>query len=161
MEEQIVEQTIFQGGYSFVTPFVLVYGTLREGGGLQGSILPYGQYVGKKRLKGWKLLRKEKVSFPFAVYTGDSNDSIVVDVVELDKDQKYIKYYEAHYVLDTIENNLYTPVLVEMLWKDKITYAKIYHANGVDDTFYPIANGNFMPKKDSIDFLTAKTIVNA
>lgn len=95
-------------GYNFVTPYVLVYGTLRIDQGNYGKYLAkYARHMGTFRLKGFQLTGIR------ASYTGDENQSIVVDLFEIQPERlsnaaktastSYRYMYEVNYMLDSLE----------------------------------------------------------
>lgn len=157
---------------TILTRYLLVYGTLRYAHkkgtkNNQGNdfVIANSNMIGTYLLPQWKMFYSSKVqSFPIAVYTGDSSDYIVVEILDLlpngTKNDNLLKFYESHFLLDTYEglHSLYRPVVLNIEGKNNITLqCKIYEGLVSVDNLTPVANGNFIsPKTDSMinyDFL--------
>lgn len=92
-------------GVAFVTPFILVYGTLRLGQSNYKRLLTDTQHMGTYELPGWIL------SGINSGYTGDPKDTIVVDAFNLGINADGIvktplEIYEKNYQLDELEGVL-------------------------------------------------------
>lgn len=105
--------------YSFVTPYIMVYGTLRVG---QGNYIAFDlgkhtTHIGTYCLPGWQL------SGISATPTGDRDDVLIVDLLELKPSRKSsgkerMHVYELNYRLDGLESvhsNGYLQTLVPLL----------------------------------------------
>lgn len=103
-------------GLSIVTPYFLVYGTLRVDQPNYKSLrlAEFSFHVGTYRLPGFNLYGQEgQNSFPTAIHTGDEKDTIVVDLFETssvaysrtDKEavQNVLSMYELHFQMDRLE----------------------------------------------------------
>lgn len=123
------EVVLLSGGYTFVSPYLFVYGTLRVGGGNYKKYhLHSTKHLGTYRLLGWKL------HSIFATYTGREEDYVVVDVFDFSK-LEVVKMYELNYHIDRLEgvmNHSYVPTIIPFsLESEKKVYsglAKMYHA---------------------------------
>lgn len=107
-----LEEFTVQGGYGFVTPFVLVYGTLRKGkNNYERYLKDFAVHHGTFRIQGFQL------SGIMAATSDDEDSTIVVDLFEICPDRnakdhriaaKYTRYmYEVNFLLDRLESVLH------------------------------------------------------
>jgi len=107
-----LEEFTVGGGYAFVTPFVLVYGTLRKGkGNYERYLKDHSIYHGTFRIKGFQM------TGIMAATSEDPDSTIVVDLFEICPDRnnkdhriasKHTRYmYEVNYLLDRLESVLH------------------------------------------------------
>ncbi len=73
-----------------------VYGTLRRGGGANVMLkLMNARYVGRGRVRGYRMFASR---IPFAVRSGNPEDTIVVEVYDVPEDKiPLLDYYESGY----------------------------------------------------------------
>lgn len=153
-------------GYNIVTPYVLVYGTLRKGGGNYPKYLEkYSRYVGTYRLKGFQLTGIR------ASYTGQPNQSLVVDLFEIQPERSsktaatqstsYRYLYEVNYMLDHLEgctttrNGGYTATILPIIDPtndDEILMCKLYQNFSVYKEDQPNPNGDYLSPKQFVDY---------
>lgn len=153
-------------GYNIVTPYVLVYGTLRKGGGNYRTYLEkYSSYVGTYRLKGFQLTGIK------ASYTGVPTESIVVDLLEIQPERaskthatqntSYRYMYEINYQLDKLEgccttrNGGYTATILPIIDprdEDNILMAKLYQNFGIYKNDEATPTGDYLSPKEFVDY---------
>lgn len=144
------------GEYSVVSPFLLVYGTLRMGKSNYNHFLKgYVDYQSTYRLQKFNL---EGIC---ANYTGKVSDTIVVDLFKfkIDTIGSVIKMHEIHCQLDQLETG-YERWLIKIINTDNIEIqAKIYpYTQGVD-LKNKIETGDYLSQKKYLDYplLTLKS----
>lgn len=89
-------------GETYVSPFLLVYGTLRLGKSNYKKFLTTSKHIGTYELPGWKL------SGILSGHTGNPKDVIVVDAFNLGQNpdgmvKTALELYELNYQLDQLE----------------------------------------------------------
>lgn len=152
--------TISEWG-SFLTRYLVVYGTLRRPSlkkteKKDSFLLTNTNPIGTFKLQGWKIFYNKTRSFPFATYTGDMEDYMVVEIVDLlpnlkgnksigDKD--LLVLYESHYLLDKYEglHFLYRPVFLKLKdTQDNVYECKIYETLVPVDGLEVVPGGDFI-----------------
>lgn len=154
---------------SVITRYCLVYGSLRssilketvKGDAKKNTGLAYilnnSLLLGTYILPKWDMYyANSNKTFPVAYYTGEDNDFIVVELVDLCPNSKdgtldakvdSWKLYEMHYVLDKYEgiHTLYAPVLmkVQVPNNNQPFVVKIF-----EGLFDAVSEKNFVPNGD-------------
>lgn len=137
-------------GVTCVTPFLLVFGTLRLGQGNWKRCLQNTKHIGTYKLPKWA------ASSIFSAYTGNEEDYVVVDLFDLRYTIDNVRIselalYELNAKLDMLEGCLrhgnYTCTLMQVTVSDTTSLAKFYNANAHLD-------GNKLQK----DFVTKEII---
>lgn len=133
----------FPHDMSVLTPYILVYGTLRIGGGNyeRYKLSTHTQHLGTYCLSKWQLAGIQ------ATYTGNDEDYIVVDMLEIcpsrkNKNGSYLNFYEIFYQLDSLEgvHNPYgytqviVPIMMEENKKAAKAFAKLYMGSNYANT---------------------------
>lgn len=122
----------FPSGVTVVTPFILVYGTLRKGGGNYKRLLTDTLHVGTYKLPGWAL------HSIFIGYSGSKKHYTVVDLFDIRKraagiERTDLELYELNYQLDSLEGVLrygnYTSTYMLVTVDKTVLPVKIYNAN--------------------------------
>lgn len=159
-EDLPFEYLTFPAGYSFVTPYILVYGTLRVGQSNYDNFKldVHSQHLGTFCLRGWQL------SGICATPTGDPQDYLVVDALKIvpgKSAHQTMGVYEIMYQLDTLEGvhaNAYTQTIVPILYKEegkdaKKVFAKLYMGFNYETTGKRAErnpNGDYLRKSEEI-----------
>lgn len=143
----------------FVTPYLLTYGTLRKGNNNWKTLLAgVADHIGTYRLAGFGLVGLQ------AVHTGNSEDSLVVDLFELvpDRDAKmegthdrWMAVWETNFGVDALEGQFfmesesyYTSILgLKHPDTEEEIYAKLYLGDLSGDisemkAYYPTGDYN-------------------
>ncbi len=144
----------FDEEYSFVTPYLLVYGTLRKN---QGN---YKKYIeGKGDHMGTYRLKKYSLGGILANYTAMEEDSIVVDLFKLKSktQSELIQMYEVNCGIDILEwsgvfggSNYITTILPIKLSEDQTIRAKMYVSNIVPGSY--CKTGDFLSQVHHTDY---------
>lgn len=145
--------------YGFVTPFVLVYGTLRKNQGNYNKIL-----VDRVKHLGTFRIKKFALSGITANYTGNPKDSIVVDLFKLknNTDIEVIKSYEVNAALDKLESSglfkgsAYSTLILPIEFEDKIIRAKLYISNIVPRSYG--LTGDYVSQHKYLDYETLNIV---
>lgn len=137
-------------GVTSVTPFLLVFGTLRLGQGNWKRYLQNTKHIGTYKLPKWGAVQI------FSAYTGKEKDYVVVDLFDLRYTTDNVRLselalYELNAKLDMLEGTLrhgnYTCTLMQITVEDTTSLAKFYNANA-----------NLESNKLQKDFVTKEVI---
>lgn len=150
----------FEYPYLVASPYILVYGTLRQGHANNAMMHP-AVYQGTYRLRKFTLLKSQH-GMCFATPSKNKNDSIVVELYKYDFNNpdipgriRLLELADLNAKLDLYEqvaSTLYTIFIIPIeLSNSEIVYAKMYvnmHASGEI-----ITNGDFFGVETNVPFL--------
>jgi len=154
-------------GYGFITPYILVYGTLRVGQKMyqEMKLDVHTHHHGTYRIRNWALM---KAKYPHAVPVDDPESTVVVDLLEIrpnrnavqpksEKNREVQILHEINFLLDlyegtTHEDSSYRSAIVP-IEVDKgadVIYAKMYFSDPVDGQL--IDTGDFVEQTKFVKY---------
>ncbi|CAF1113085.1 unnamed protein product [Adineta steineri] len=102
-----------------------------------------GAVTGK--LVGYRLFGHSVINYPFAIFTGDSNDSLVVRLLSWPSNEQFEERIQA---ADIIEGDEYERRAVEVIVNDEIKHAYIYISKlaSLDNDWKSIPSGDWLQR---------------